>query len=63
MAVPRHRTSHSKKNSRRSHHAKKPKSLSACSSCGTPRPSHRICPSCGQYNGRSVLKAAGSEQE
>ncbi len=56
MAVPRNRTSHAKKNSRRSHHAKKPKNLVPCASCGTPRLSHRICPSCGQYNGKIVFK-------
>lgn len=54
MAVPRNRTSNARKNSRRSHHAKKPKNASACSNCGAKRLSHRICPHCGFYGGRSV---------
>jgi len=61
MAVPRNRTSNARKNARRSHHAKQPKHLGLCSNCGTPRPSHRICPSCGHYNGRAVIKRAEQE--
>lgn len=58
MAVPRNRTSNAKKNSRRSHHAKKPKNVSACSNCATPRLPHRACPSCGHYNGKSIIASA-----
>lgn len=61
MAVPRHRTSHARKNARRSHHAMKAKSLGACPNCGTPRPSHRICPHCGHYKGRAVIKVQNGE--
>ena len=56
MAVPRNRLSNARKNSKRAHHAKKPKNLTPCSHCGTQRLSHRICPSCGTYAGRSILK-------
>jgi large subunit ribosomal protein L32 len=57
MAVPRNRTSNARKNSRRAHHAKKPKNLQTCSNCGNPRLSHRVCPHCGFYDGRSVVNA------
>lgn len=56
MAVPRNRVSNAKKNSRRSHHAKTPKNLSACPHCQKPRLPHRICAFCGQYKGRSFAK-------
>jgi large subunit ribosomal protein L32 len=56
MAVPRNRLSNARKNSKRAHHAKKPKSLSACSNCRSLRQPHRICPSCGYYGGRAILK-------
>lgn len=56
MAVPRQRMSNARKNSKRAHHAKQPKNCTACSNCGTLRLSHHLCPSCGQYNNRSVLK-------
>ncbi len=55
MAVPRNRTSNARKNSRRSHMAKKPKTLSKCSNCNTPVLPHRLCESCGFYNKRSVI--------
>ncbi|MBS0626128.1 MAG: 50S ribosomal protein L32 [Verrucomicrobia bacterium] len=54
MAVPRNRVSNAKKNSRRSHHAKKPKNVSACSNCGKHRLPHRVCPSCGHYGSRAI---------
>ncbi len=57
MAVPRNRTSNARKNSRRSHHAKKPKSFGKCSNCGKPTLSHRMCPHCGFYDGAAVVHA------
>lgn len=54
MAVPRNRVSNAKKNSRRSHHAKKPKNTSKCSNCGKLRLSHRVCPSCGHYGNKAI---------
>lgn len=56
MAVPRNRMSNARKNSKRSHHAKSPKQCTACPNCGTSKLSHRVCPSCGQYNSRSIIK-------
>ncbi len=56
MAVPRNRTSNARKNSRRAHHAKKPKHISACSKCGSPHMPHTICSSCGWYQNRVVVE-------
>jgi large subunit ribosomal protein L32 len=53
MAVPRNRMSNARKNSKRAHHAKKPKHLSVCSNCNTPRRPHFSCPSCGSYADRT----------
>ncbi|BBI16325.1 50S ribosomal protein L32 [Neochlamydia sp. EPS4] len=55
MAVPRNRHSNARKNSKRAHHAKKPKQLANCSNCQSPKLPHVVCPSCGQYNGRVVM--------
>ena len=52
MAVPRNRLSNARKNSKRSHHAKKPKSFSACPKCEALRMPHTICQSCGSYGDR-----------
>lgn len=57
MAVPRNRMSNARKNSRRAHHAKKPKQLINCTQCQTPKVRHMTCASCGHYAGRNVLSA------
>jgi large subunit ribosomal protein L32 len=59
MAVPKRRTSVSKKNKRRSHHALTAPAFVACPQCGEPRLRHRACPSCGVYRGKKVIEAAG----
>jgi large subunit ribosomal protein L32 len=55
MAVPRNRTSNARKNSRRAHHAKKPKVTSACSNCKNHCRPHRICTHCGFYDGQAFI--------
>jgi large subunit ribosomal protein L32 len=61
MAVPRSRTSRSKRNSRRSHDALTPINLGKCTNCNAPKLSHSACESCGFYKGRflpkNILKA------
>jgi large subunit ribosomal protein L32 len=59
MAVPRNRTSNSKKNMRRSHHAMKAKNVHACNNCSTAVLPHTVCNACGFYNGKQVM--AGTE--
>jgi len=54
MAVPRKKVSHSRKNSRRSHHSLVAKQLVACPHCHQPKPSHTVCPACGYYKGKKV---------
>lgn len=52
MAVPRNRMSNARKNSKRAHHAKKPKHLSTCQNCGAPRRPHFSCQACGAYGAK-----------
>lgn len=61
MAVPRNRQSNSRKNNKRSHHAKKPVALSTCSSCGNWCKTHAACPHCGHYKGRNVMQVEGAK--
>jgi large subunit ribosomal protein L32 len=56
MAVPKTRTSHSKRNMRRSHHALKVHGVSICANCSTVKPHHGICDSCGHYRGKQWLE-------
>jgi large subunit ribosomal protein L32 len=62
MAVPRNRLSNARKNSKRAHHAKKPKHLSECRNCGKPHLPHYSCPSCGSY-GEKVPSADQVEKQ
>ncbi|MGQ9484424.1 MAG: 50S ribosomal protein L32 [Desulfosoma sp.] len=55
MAVPKRRTSKSRRDKRRSHLHLTAPSLSTCPQCHEPVMPHRICPSCGSYKGKPVL--------
>lgn len=55
MAVPKRRTSKSKKLKRRTHQKLSMPNLSDCSNCGELRKSHHVCPSCGHYDGKAVV--------
>jgi large subunit ribosomal protein L32 len=58
VAVPKRRTTRSKRNMRRANHDKVvPVQLVACANCGEPRVPHRVCGACGFYNGKAVAKA------
>jgi len=56
MAVPKRKTSKARKNKRRSHWKLSAPSLSRCSRCHAFKPSHAVCPNCGYYAGREVIK-------
>ena len=63
MAVPRNRTSNARKNSRRSHMAKKGKNLLNCTGCQKLILSHKMCPFCGLYRERSYIDETSAEQK
>jgi large subunit ribosomal protein L32 len=56
MAVPKRKQSNSRTGMRRSHHAIKPKQLTACPKCGTPTPTHVVCGNCGHYAVRTMVE-------
>ena len=56
MAVPKRKTSKSKRDMRRSPNMKKASpSLSICPQCHEPKLPHRVCPNCNYYDGKDVL--------
>lgn len=56
MAVPKRKTSPSKRDMRRSHHRLAPASHNECPNCGERKRPHHVCASCGHYDGREVEK-------
>lgn len=62
MAVPKKKTSKSKKNMRRSHLALDANTCIECPNCGELVRPHHVCEACGQYNKREVLVKAKDEK-
>lgn len=58
MAVPKKRTTKSKRDKRAANWKLEQPALMECPQCHEPKMPHRVCPSCGYYNGREVLKVA-----
>lgn len=59
MAVPKRRTTRSKRNMRRANHDKVvAPNLIPCPNCSEVMVSHRVCPACGYYKGRAITKKA-----
>jgi large subunit ribosomal protein L32 len=56
MAVPKAKTTKSRRNMRRSHHALARPARSNCPQCGEAKQPHRVCPNCGTYRGREVVQ-------
>ena len=56
MAVPKRKTSHARKNKRRSTVWKlDAPALVRCPQCKAYKTPHRVCHNCGFYNGREVI--------
>jgi len=58
MAVPKRRTSKSKKRMRRTHFKIDAPAASLCSNCGQVKQPHRVCSSCGYYKNREVVEVS-----
>lgn len=60
MAVPKKKTSKSRRDMRRAHDALKPTNYVECPNCGEFKRPHHVCESCGHYAGRDVVAEAES---
>ena len=56
MPHPKKRTSSTKRDMRRSHHALKTAQTVVCSKCKADILPHRVCPKCGNYKAKEVVK-------
>ncbi len=55
MAVPKRKTSKSRKRKRRTHWKLNTPNLAECSQCHEKILPHRVCPACGHYKGEEVV--------
>ncbi len=56
MAAPKRRHSKTRQKKRRTHQGIVPAHLVECKNCRDYKLPHRVCESCGYYNGRQVLE-------
>jgi large subunit ribosomal protein L32 len=61
MPLPKRRHSSTRRDKRRANDAITLPAASFCSNCNEPKAPHRICPSCGYYKGREVIKNTKAE--
>ncbi len=60
MAVPKKKTSKSRRNMRRSHHALRAEAYVECPNCGEMARPHHVCGACGHYSKRDVMQAGAT---
>ena len=56
MAVPKGKVSKQRRRKRRGAQKAEMPSVNRCSKCGDPKIPHRVCPTCGTYNGEQVIE-------
>lgn len=56
MAVPKKKHTRGRRRSKLAHKHLVPANVQDCPQCGSPKRAHRVCPTCGFYRQREVLK-------
>lgn len=56
MAVPKRKTGRMKTRSRRATHIIEAPAKSTCPQCHEVKLPHRVCPTCGYYNGKEIIE-------
>jgi large subunit ribosomal protein L32 len=56
MGLPKRRVSKSRRDKRRTGKSASAPALTTCPDCGEAVPPHQVCPSCGSYKGRKIIK-------
>ena len=63
MAHPKRKHSRARSRKRRTHQKLDMPMLVKCTSCKKPKPSHMVCPFCGYYGGKEVVKIEIKEKK
>ncbi len=56
MAVPKNKVSKARRDKRRANWKLTAPNLVECPQCHELKLPHRVCPSCGQYKGKEIIK-------
>ena len=56
MAVPKKKTTKSRRNMRRAHDALTASAYGECPNCGELKRPHHVCAACGYYDGREAVE-------
>ena len=59
MAVPKNKVSSARRDKRRANWKLESPMMSVCPQCKEFKMPHRVCPNCGYYNGKQVVKKEG----
>lgn len=63
MAVPKGKTSKARRNSRRANWKLSMPGIVKCPRCQKMKLSHRVCKSCGYYDGEQVVKVEADKKK
>lgn len=64
MAVPKHKPSKARRNSRNSSNFKAAKpTLVACPECHELKVAHKVCKKCGSYDGKKVVEVKKEDKK
>jgi large subunit ribosomal protein L32 len=55
MPNPKRKHSKTRGRKRRTHYKATAATMMSCPNCGETKLNHRVCPSCGFYDGRSIV--------
>lgn len=62
-AVPKRKVSRHRRGNRRRHQYLAVPQLTKCPDCGEFNLAHRVCKSCGKYNGRQMVDMGSDDDE
>ena len=63
VAVPKRKTTPSRKGKRRSHHSLLAVNAIECPNCGEFKLAHYVCNSCGYYDGKEIIDKTESSED
>tara|TARA_B100000401_G_C52413168_1_gene534532 strand:- start:229 stop:441 length:213 start_codon:yes stop_codon:yes gene_type:complete len=63
MAVPKRKTTPSKRNMRRSYDSLNVSNSVECPNCGELKLSHHVCQSCGYYNKKLIIRSKDADSD